>query len=265
MKGLTKKQLLPWFIGFAEGDGSWNVDEQNKRSIFIIHQKDPQILYKIKRLLKFGTITGPYTNKNGSTYYRYRVGTLKGTQELINIFNGNLVLNKTRKRFKKYLDCFNLRANIRGTSSMVLFNDNSILPTLKDGWLSGFIDAEGSFSGTVLKRGDPKIIKGVKVRFSIVQKDEKEIFEYLKSILGGSLQHEIHKNAYRLLLESIKDRKTIMDYLDKFPLHSNKSIPFARFKKIHVRLTDGNFKWRLESPRAKERMINLVKNINKDI
>jgi hypothetical protein len=34
---------------------------------------------------------------------------------------------------------------------------------------------------------------------------------------------------------------------------------------LHVRLTDGDFKWRLSSPRAKERIITLVKNINKDI
>ena len=49
-----------------------------------------------------------------------------------------------------------------------------------------------------------------------------------------------------------------------FPLHSSKKIPFTRFKK-YIRLTDGNFKWTLESRRAKERIIQLIRNINKDI
>lgn len=273
MKNLTKKQktqLLTWFIGFAEGDGSWQVvsDRNTTKSVFIINQKDPQILHKVKRLLKLGTVSGPYKNKDGSTYYRYRVGTLKGTKELINIFNGNLVLKKAQIRFESYVDAYNSRSTIAGTSSMVIFNDNRFLPTLEDGWLSGFIDAEGSFSGTTRKNKKKEGIESitsVTVRFSLVQKFEKEVFEHLKLLIGGSLQHEVKKEAYRLKLESKKDRDTIIEYLREFPLQSNKAVPFDRFRKIHIRLIDGKFKWRLESARAKARMVRLVENINKDI
>lgn len=96
-------------MGFSEGDGSWQVD--SRRSIFIINQKDPQILYKIKSFIGFGQINGPYKNRNTSTYYRYRVGNIKGTERLIEIFNGNLVLTKTEKRFKGYLDMYNSRVS----------------------------------------------------------------------------------------------------------------------------------------------------------
>jgi len=270
MKNLTKKQkkqLLTWFIGFAEGDGSWQVvsDKNTTRSVFLINQKDPQILHKVKRLLKLGTVTGPYKNKDGSTYYRYRVGTLKGTKELIDIFNGNLALKKVQIKFESYVDAYNSRSTIVGTSSMVIFNGNRFLPTLEDGWLSGFIDAEGSFSGkNTTKEGIEPITKPA-VRFSLVQKFEKEVFEHLKLLIGGSLQHEAKKEAYRLALESKKDRETIIDYLSKFPLQTDKAVAFTRFRKIHVRLTDGKYKWRLESTRAKQRMVRLVKNINKDI
>ena len=269
MKNLTKKQkqqLLTWFIGFAEGDGSWQV--VSGRSVFLINQKDPQILHKVKRLLKLGTVTGPYKNKNGSTYYRYRVGTLEDTKELIDIFNGNLALKKVQIRFKSYVDAYNSRSTVEGTSSMVIFNDNRFLPTLEDGWLSGFIDAEGSFSGTTRKNKKKEGIESitsVTVRFSLVQKFEKEVFEHLKLLIGGSLQHEVKKEAYRLKLESKKDRDTIIEYLREFPLQSNKAVPFDRFRKIHIRLIDGKFKWRLESARAKARMVRLVENINKDI
>ena len=103
---LNEKSQFEWFVGFAEGDGSWQVDTTG-RSIFIINQQDPQILYNIKKLVGFGQVNGPYHNKNGTTYYRYRVGNLEGTKKLIDIFNGNFVLDKTEKRFGNYLEtCF---------------------------------------------------------------------------------------------------------------------------------------------------------------
>lgn len=43
-----------WFIGFAEGDGSWGVSQN--RPTFIIRQKYPEILYFIKENLKFGEV-----------------------------------------------------------------------------------------------------------------------------------------------------------------------------------------------------------------
>ena len=75
---LNQKHQFEWFVGFAEGE--WQIDNSN-RSIFIINQQDPQILYKIKKLVGYGQINGPYENKNGSTYYRYRVGNLKGISD----------------------------------------------------------------------------------------------------------------------------------------------------------------------------------------
>lgn len=61
---LNEKSQFEWFVGFAEGDGSWQVDATG-RSIFIINQQDPQILYNIKKLVGFGQVNGPYHNKNG--------------------------------------------------------------------------------------------------------------------------------------------------------------------------------------------------------
>lgn len=57
-----EKHFLQWFIGFAEGEGLWQVQNtpRTKRCTFAINQEDPQLLYKIKKLLKFGTVKGPY-------------------------------------------------------------------------------------------------------------------------------------------------------------------------------------------------------------
>ena len=246
---LNEKSQFEWFVGFAEGDGSWQVDLTG-RSIFIINQQDPQILNNIKKLVGFGQVNGPYHNKNGSTYYRYRVGNLEGTKKLIDIFNGNFVLDKTEKRFGNYLKAYNAKYS---TEEIPLIKEKHI-PTLNDHWLSGFIDAEGSFNGS-----------GVRIRFTLVQQDEHKTMHYLAKLFGAPFSDYKSNNITRLYINSIKSRNKVIKYLNAHPLHSNKNVPFSRFQKLHVRLTDGKFKWRLESRRAKERIITLVQNINKDV
>jgi hypothetical protein len=261
------KNDLDWFIGFSEGDGSWQVDNTGN-PIFIINQQDPQILYKIKKLIGYGTITGPYFNKNAiNSYHRYRVANLKGTEKLIGIFNGNLVLNKTKHRFSEYLDAFNNYYSEIGNdiNKQIHFDNKTIRPTLEDAWLSGFIDSEGCFNCVVVKNKITKEPSTVSLRITLVQKSEPEVFKYLKSLLHGALQHEVKKDAYRLSCNSVKSRNIILDYLLKYPLKSKKTIAYSRFKKLHVRITDGKFNWRLQNRRARQRLFTLASNINKDI
>jgi hypothetical protein len=260
---LKKTKQLEWFIGFAEGDGSWQIQStpRDKRCIFIIQQKDPKVLYKIKKLLKFGKVTGPYSNKkHSSKYFRYRVGDQKNIKTLIEIFNGKLVLSKTKNWFKVFLDFYNSLPTVKNLSEKVAFIESSTFPALNNGWLSGFIDAEGCFSGYLKRRNNT--IWSVAIRFSLKQKSEKEVFTQLKILTGGSFSFNETNAICLLTVEANQNRKLIIDYLTRYPLKSNKSIAFCRFKKIHVRLTDGKFKWRLESPRAKARLIQLIQNIN---
>jgi len=262
-----KTKFLEWFVGFAEGDGSWQTEETalQCRSIFVINQKNPQVLYKIKSKLGYGTITGPYSQKNPSGTisegYRYRVGDFEGTRNLVDIFNGQLVLEKTRERFAKYLEVHNRRAcKPRFNSPVVALIDRAMEPSLSHGWLSGFIDAEGCFSYDFNKDERSGEIVTVKLRYSLPQKGEKQVFERLQSILGGSLQHS--DGNYRLIVGARKDLELMINYLDKNRLYSVKSIALARFKKIYYRLTDGKFKFRMLSRRSKARFVRLCRNIN---
>lgn len=257
---LNKKYQHQWLTGFAEGDGSWQTDGY-KRSIFIINQQDPQILYKIKKVVGCGQINGPYENKNGSTYYRYRVGNLEGTKRLIEIFNGNLVLDKTQERFENYLKVYNTH---KSTKDIYLSKKRHI-PTLNDHWLSGFIDAEGSFNGVVPKYPQGGNPPAVRIRASLVQKDEHKTMHYLTRLLGGYFSDYRSNNTTRVFIENIKSRNKLIKYLNEHPLHSKKNVAFTRFKKLHIQLTDEKFKWRLESRHTKERIIRSIRNINKNL
>ena len=261
LKNLSPKDQTYWFIGFVEGVGAWEIDSKTGRFKFTIEQSNPQVLYKLKQFVGYGQVNGPYSRKKGSTFYRYRVGNLPGTKRLIEIINGNLVLAKTRQSFKDYLRMYN---SIQPDVDKIPFKNTAHLPSLNDAWFSGFVDAQGSFSGFIRKSQKSGEYTSAVVRFSIVRKDEHELFKHLKTVFGGSLQYREQTKNSRLQLQSIKDTSRLIGYLAKFPLHSAKTIPFTRFKKIHVRITDGKFEWRLQSRRAKERLFTLVKNINSD-
>jgi hypothetical protein len=251
------EKFIEWFIGFAEGDGSW--EATNGRATFMINQKYPKVLYKIKNRLRFGRVTGPYTTSKGQKYYRYSVTNQTHVRELIQIFNGKFILKKTKERFKTHLKVYNVSKIVQQTESSIAFEDNNILPTLQDGWLSGFLDAEGSFSGHVRKDHSK-----ISISVSLVQKGEKELFKYLKLLLGGHLQiiEKSKEQTFRLKIQAKDDRKRVIEYLDRYNLRSDKHISFCQFKKIHIRITTEEFSYQKLGTRAQERLSRLIKNIN---
>ena len=85
-------RFLEWFIGFAEGDGSFIVSRTKlgrARLFFTLVQKEVRVLHRLRSELGFGKV-----QRHGK-YFRYVVSDQKGIDRLIHLFNGNLVLNKT--------------------------------------------------------------------------------------------------------------------------------------------------------------------------
>lgn len=101
--------FLTWLIGFTEGDGSFVINNRGDLN-FIITQStsDIQVLYKIKKGLGFGRVI-----KQGPLTSRFIVGDKEGLTRIIALFNGNLVFNKRRTRFKDFLNQFNKNYNTR--------------------------------------------------------------------------------------------------------------------------------------------------------
>ena len=309
------KNFLEWFIGFSEGDGSFIVSKyKNKngttanyeRHFFIIlrNQKEAQILYNIRTTLGFGTVK-KYRNKQQSGKiswnYRYVVSDLDGIKRLINIFAGNLILDKTNKRFKVWVNAYNLRP----TTIPISLPDNpqshiekNVLGT-RNAWLSGFIDAEGCFNcqynilrirGGIWDKNissdwdkslDP--VYKIRLRFLLDQKDETSLFEALQSLFGaGRLDsRKERENMYRYSLEISKTLgparrrrheteitsntklafKKLFDYLNDYPLRTTKNIDFVRFKKIWVRLYDSANVSRIDSANLETRRFKRLVNL----
>nr|QUO99233.1 putative LAGLIDADG homing endonuclease [Oedogonium sp. HN1801B] len=237
--------FLEWLIGFTEGDGCFSskIQRGRPRLVFEIAQKDPKILYKIRKNLGFGRIfkenrldtENPDLIKN---YWKFSVGDKKGIQKLFILFNGNLILPKRQKQFQRWCEQAQ-EANL--LPSEFSLKTNSPKVSLNTGWLSGLIEAEGCFY-TDLRL--PKI--GVRENawlskvFEISQKDEegeKQVLEEIGRLLESKAKvrgDNRDDQMWRLSVGSMYSHKILVNYLDRFPLQGEKFIVYRNWWRVHL-------------------------------
>ena len=211
--------FLEWFIGFSEGDGSFS-----KKFSFIINQKDPQLLFKIKKKLGFGSVYE--TSESG--IWRYCVTGQVNCLRLFYLFNGNLILKKTQKRFLNWL------TNIKTKVIVKQFQTNI---SLDNAWLSGFIEAEGGFYARIRKNSKYKLKVKFLKKFYLTQKDEILLLKTLGLLLDSKtkvysfIQKE--NNYSRIDITSFKSQTILLNYLSIYPLLGRKNITVCIWKKMH--------------------------------
>nr|AAN04063.1 Orf245 [Amoebidium parasiticum] len=216
-------------------DGSWNVD--GNRVNFIIRQKDPRGLHFIRKHLGFGRII---LAKDG--YYNFTVTNASLSKRLVPIFNGNLVLKKTINRYKAYHEALAMRF-----TDLPAFNSNRKLPSLLDGWLSGFTQADGGFSVVIQKRKAATLGYRVRLKYYVDQKNESEMLQAIRNLFNtgsvvkrsgppGMKRYEIYSNTAVI---------TVINYFTAHPVFFDKHIAFIKWVKIYYiikksRLTQTN-------------------------
>ena len=213
-------EWLTWFIGFTEGDGAILV-EKGKKPYFVITQKEEKILHHICEKLNIGFV------KNFGKFSRFMVYSKSDINILISIFNGNLFLEKRKIQFNKWLD-------ITGIS----YINNTFIPSLKDGWISGFIDAEGCFNVTLFKRKMMTLGYQVKLRFMIDQSESLNGMTVLKETFNLSLTNRKLKigalgNMHRIETNSFKRLPLIINYINSFNLKTKKKESFDKWLEIY--------------------------------
>lgn len=251
------KHFLSWLIGFTEGDGCFYYDEKNRRNYFLISQKDPKVLYYIKKMLGFGKV---YKKKNS---YQYYVSDQINIDILINIFNGNLQLGKTNKRFTIWFNEYYNNFTKQKNKLLLIFNSNKI--SLNNSWISGFIDAEGCFTASLRK--DSRYKSGYKLvlRFILDQKFEDETLSYIGLLLNKnkiSNRKEL-EGMSRLIMYSNFD--LLLQYLNKFPLKTIKKISFLRWKRLFFYTKQENLYSVVNNPKAFIKLQTLIKSLNNNL
>lgn len=230
------KDFIYWLIGFTEGDGSFIINtiknRNNKYLEFKITQSsnDAQILFYIKKSLGIGTVSKQ--DKNNNTHH-YRVRDKNGLLKIINLFNGNLYLNKTQNRFKEFVKIYNItyKTNIEilecpplaGIPASREFNNNN--PTLDNAWLAGFTDAEGCFTLSYLKN------KYISIRYILSQKNEDIFMNKLALLLDGKT-YTLNCGTTNMTVNYLKLVK-IIKYFNKYSLKTKKLIIYKNWLDVY--------------------------------
>jgi len=237
------KIFLEWFIGFFEGKGSFIVLKNKVYFNISVSIKDIQVLYYIRKELGFGKVKinkGLYTDDKGvcigDTAFFY-VTSFNNFYRLVTLFNGNLCTVSKKEEFKNWLNVFNNQY-----SKEILIIDSIIKPSLTTGWLSGYIDAKGNFTGRNILGILPENSNIFSSRipylsFFIVEREFyilNAIFETLGIRERGSnkIKYNKDKESWILNISSFNKIKLIINYLKRYPLKTNKSLAFAKWCKI---------------------------------
>jgi hypothetical protein len=124
--------------------------------------------------------------------------------------------------------------HFKNTNHRLLAIDTS--PILENSWLTGFIDADGSFdirvSQVALGAKKTRVAARFRLEQSIIDKKSNvsnyELFSKISKELGVSLKKSIHHDIqyFCITVSSAKTRPILNDYLSRYPLKSSKYLDF---------------------------------------
>lgn len=256
---LPNSRFLEWFIGFSEGEGSFICAKRGDLS-FVVTQSslDVESLNYIKNNLGFGRVIKQSVKQNT---HRFIVQDFKSLYLICLLFNNNMVFPTRKARFLIFLSLFNERL-IKKNLNTITLSDTYVIPTLKDGWLSGITDGEGSFTCSLLSNSS-----AFRYRFILTQKWEanKYVLEHIlkrlnkELITEGSVVPHHADNVWELRINGLKNCKGLFTYFDHYSLITKKKDSYLKWKSLYNRLVSKdhlNSETRLE-------LINLAKQINK--
>ena len=199
-KLFDNKNLLfnQWLAGLIDGDGYFILTKKGYSSFEItIDVRDVKVLYEIKH--KYGGTIKPISNAKA---VRYKLRHKKGLILLINDING-LIRNPARLlQMNKLCNKYNI--NLKYPVPL----------TYNNGWLSGFIDSDGSIYYSELSG---------QVFISLTQKN-KYILEPLIALYGGRidiLSPKIEAFKY-IIYRKAELFNLIENYFIKYPLKTEK-------------------------------------------
>jgi LAGLIDADG endonuclease len=237
--------FLEWFIGFFEAEGSfcyWFDGKKNRCQIEIT-QKDPKLMYKVKKNFGFGNVSKFTKEKDDIFYWRYSTSRFDNLQRLIFLFNGNFITFYKKAMFSDFIKNFN---DVYNVTVLLQPNKKILLKPLfiqmqKSYWLSGFLEGDGGFWAKQFKKPNKKKLNtGLKIKFYITQKNEIFLLSTIKTLFKIPSGIYQIRNGYtsfqynRLETSHVKSLILIKNYLQKHPFLGQKKILIKRW----IRLID---------------------------
>ena len=156
--------------------------------------------------------------------------------KLLNFNNSCLGLRCILKGFERnyqiriHSKSINKFSGLRAFSTSTMKNKVSLL---SPSFIVGFADGEGTFSVTLVKDKSYKLGWQVKPKFSIgLHKKDLSLLESIHSSLGVGGISSQGVNGVQFSVNSIKDRRILTDFFDKYPLLTKKRADYQIFKAV---------------------------------
>jgi hypothetical protein len=232
-RSLPSQSFLEWLVGFAEGDGSFTVNNRGT-AIFVITQNtaDLQILEYIQRVLRFGRVI-----KQGTSTSRFVVEDLASVALLIALFNGNLVFPLKQASFALFLEAYHKRTRKQGQLTIAReYIPTLVIPTLNDFWLCGLTDAEGCFNCSLLGNSN-----AYRFRFLLAQLGEINlaVLTHITILIGGVVRSHSKPGVNEITVNGARNMERVFKYFDTHPLQTKKAKSYQLWQEIHTSIVNG--------------------------
>jgi LAGLIDADG endonuclease/Cytochrome C and Quinol oxidase polypeptide I len=247
---INKNNLSSYLAGLFEGDGHiWiskdNVKKKyNPRFCITFSLKNKPLAKKLLDIIEFGYIR--YKPKDNACVLI--VSPVKGLKIIVDLINGELRTPKINQLFN-LIDWLN---NNHSSNIKKLPVNNK--PLRDNSWLSGFIDADGSFSVQHTKVENNAKKRKVSCRLRIEQRmldpvtkiNYFSVLNQIAKFLGCKLltrkQLSTNNEYYTLAASSRKSLLVIVNYLELYPLFSSKYLDYKDWSKaMKLILTDKHY------------------------
>jgi len=269
---LDKNSKFSYYLaGLIEGDGTIIVPN-TERSIkgklnypsiqIVFNLKDLPLSLLIQKLLGNGSLS----RKKGVNAYILTINNIDGLTLIVQLINGKLRTPKIYA-FHNLIDWLNNKnLNLKIKKQEL---DNSSF--LSNGWLSGFIEADGHFSVRTSMGDSFHPYTKLECKFELSQRQndhkgrnnlfflEKIALNLLTSV--KSFRIDTKHPQYRIRTTSLKGNLNLVDYLNNYPLFGTKYLDYKDWLEVIQILKSGEHTKDTRTS-AIEKIIRIKYNMN---
>ena len=216
---INDDQFGHYLAGLIDGDGHFSTKQQ---LVIVFHLLDASLAYYVKAKLGYGSVK-KIKDKNA---FFLIIAARKGLERVINLINGKI---RTENKFNQIINNILNYDSYSEFRKKINFKLNSN-KNLKNHWLAGFSDADGSFQIKLLNRNNRV---DVRLNFQIDQKKDS-ILLLIKKFLGGNIGYRKNQDTYYYGSTSFGSAKKVINYFDHFHLLSSKHINYLKWRKAYL-------------------------------